>query len=337
MKGLEILHYSSVAEANLAANNLARVVYSETELKFAQNDQIKEQWFYDYILVLKAGKQLAGAAVYLNPKIKYNNNKVLFIGNFESIDNADAVKALISTIESIAKNKGINFIIGPMNGSTWNNYRFSITDRFPPFFSEPYHHFYYNVLFEKAGFVSIADYVSNISQKFNHDSKEVLEATKRFVNAGIKFRNVDMMNFENDIRAIFDLSLDAFKNNFLYSPTSWENFRDKYLRFQNMIKPEHIIIAEDEHVCVGFIFGFEDFYNSVDKVFIIKSMARDKDRKYKGLGTVLGDKIIKMAYESGYSTLIHALIFVDNKSNIISGKYSGKEYVRYKLYGKSLW
>ena len=73
-----------------------------------------------------------------------------------------------------AKKLNYGFLIGPMNGSTWDNYRFSLHNNFNNFLLEPYHPVYYNQQFLSAGFKPIAHYSSRMNTDFFCDEETVL-------------------------------------------------------------------------------------------------------------------------------------------------------------------
>ena len=73
-------------------------------------------------------------SVYINSELKYEGSNTASIGNYECIDDENASAYLIRYVTDICRNKGIKNIIGPMEGSTWNKYRFSIHNNYPNFF-----------------------------------------------------------------------------------------------------------------------------------------------------------------------------------------------------------
>src|ERR1700739_1381121 len=146
-----------------------------------------------------------------------------------------------------------------MNGSTWDNYRFSVHHNHLNFLLEPYHHLYYNDLFTGNGFEPIARYSSSIDTKMDLDHPQVLKREAELLNAGIKIRDINMSRYENELSLLYPFISDAFKNNFLYTPISWETFRERYIEAGQIICPGYTLIATDkEERVAGFIFSYPD-------------------------------------------------------------------------------
>ena len=224
-----------------------------------------------------------------------------------------------------------------MNGSTWDDYRFSLNNEHPNFFLEPWHHIYYNEQFKEAGFAEISRYISLLDEEMNFEDKLAEKREKEMQAEGIIFRPADMNNFEGELVAIHDFCLEAFKDNFLFTPITQESFLSKYLKIEKIINPEYFIIAEDKNKNIlGFIFAIDDLFNTDKKTLIIKTVARHPSRKYYGMGNILGKKIYDIAKKNKYDSVLHAFMIDDGLSKNISRKFSGKAYKQYALYGMAI-
>ena len=97
------------------------------------------------------------------------------------------------------------------------------------------------------------------------------------------------------------------------------------------------MIAEDEKEnIIGFIFCYEDLLNKKEKSLVIKTLARDQSKKWSGLGAVMANRIIVLAKERGYKSVIHAFMMDDGSSSESSRKFFGNVYKEYVLYGLKL-
>lgn len=265
--------------------------------------------------------------------LTYVNNRAQ-IGFFESINDISVASFLFDEIKKFASQRGYDYLIGPINGSTWKKYRVTLPSDNPPFLLDNYNKPYYAELFEQCGFETIANYTSSICRKLDRDYSRLDKFKKIFAQKGVKIRKFDLQNFERDIRKIYEVSIKSFVNNFLYTPIAFDEFYKMYEPVKKFLNPEWILIAEDENdEAIAFIFCFDDLYNRDEKSLIIKTLAQIPDYKYKGIGSYLAEFIHQKAHLSGYSSAIHALMHEDNVSaNILASEL----YHEYKLYGISL-
>lgn len=317
--------------------NFPNEIYSDDSIRFNLPENINTEYLECCYVISVDGKPKARAALYTNPFLKFEDRKSFCIGNFESVNDDAVAEALLNYISSQAKQLGAAYLIGPMNGSTWDNYRFSKHHDHPNFFLEPYHHLYYNKLFTKSGFKPVANYFSGLDTKLRFNLPRVIERKEELQKAGMRLRNINLDDFEYELKRLFEFNALAFQKNFLYTPISWETFYMKYSKTQKVIDPNFVILAEDEYKnIIGFFFCVNDLLNSHEKSLIIKSIARHPDEKWSGLGHVIGDEIIKRAANTGYKSVIHAFVCEQGTSVSISKNYLGEIYKSYTLYGKEI-
>jgi hypothetical protein len=236
-----------------------------------------------------------------------------------------------------AKSLGFEYVVGPMEGSTWNNYRFSDHNNHPNFLMEPYHHAYYGKLWKDAGFLPISKYISNLDTRFSYDEARIATWEKRFKEKGAVFRSIDLEDLETDLRKLAAFNNEAFQENFLFSPIAEDDFVHKYLQLKQFFDPDLIWIVENQKGEIQAIsFSIPDYLDSSGKTLIIKSLARKKDTSFRGIGSYLAGKTYQVAANRNFERVIHALMIVDNHSVSISNNYKGDAYKSYTLYGKEL-
>lgn len=317
--------------------DLPKEIYPEGSQRFQSgNDPVVINLEACY-LIRKDNKNVARFALYINPKLEYEGMKTITFGSFECIENEQIALQVIGLIEKRAKELGFDFLLGPMEGSTWNNYRFSDHNRLPNFLMEPYHHDYYSSWFKNYGFEIIAEYYSNRDTELKVVSEDLVKAEKHFNSLGIHFRTFDLENAEEELKKIARFCNLAFQNNFLFTPIKEEDFANKYLKFLKYFDPELILIAERENKeVVALIFNIQDHNNKEQKSLIIKSLARLKDKDLKGIGAFIVYKTYEKAIEKGFESVIHAMMIKENSSVDLSEKYHGEDYKSYSLFGKKL-
>ncbi|MEP6626724.1 MAG: hypothetical protein ABJA32_02025 [Ginsengibacter sp.] len=292
---------------------------------------------YSYYVLLDNAQPKARAVLYQNPGLFYQGETVITIGNYECVENDFISSFFLAHLIKEAKKLNPDYLIGPMNGSTWDHYRFSLHNDFENFLLEPYHPVYYNHQFQSAGFRPVAHYSSRINTDFFSDEGTVLLKEKRLFENGLKLRNIDLDNFDEELKKLYPFVNAAFKNNFLFSTIAMEVFVEKYKKIIDFINPEFVLIAEDEKEnIIGFIFCYEDLLNKKEKSLVIKTLARDQSKKWSGLGAVMANRIIVLAKERGYKSVIHAFMMDDGSSSESSRKFFGNVYKEYVLYGLKL-
>lgn len=334
------IHKYILADENLptAFHEVIESVYRDEIVVSNKQSEFVQLLYAHYLLIVtKNFKPIGRVIMYKNPYHIVNGSQALTLGYLEVIQDQEVWTQLINSVTEIAKEMQITSIIGPMNGSTWEAYRLTEPSQNPLFLSEPFYPEYYSEFLKKCGFKPLANYVSNIDRVMNpkkeKELKKELELTKI-----LHIRSIEKKNLKKELEDLFPLVHSAFEDNFLYSPITKEAFVDKYLKLKDLIIEDMVLIAEDSETMekVGFILAFPDFSNPHEKGFIIKTVARHKDRKYAGIGGVLGNKVTKYANENEYKYCIHAFMISSNASTSISASFTGEEYKKHTLFYKDL-
>ena len=312
-------------------------LYDSNSIRLTQIDNVNEPYLISCFVLLDKDRPMARAALYYNSDHNYLDMKCFCLGNYECAGNALFAQKLISKIIGEAKKLEGEFLIGPMNGSTWEDHRFKQEDGGKIFLSEPEHHLYYNHQFTDAGFKPIALYASTIDKQLLHDLPGIIEKEKEFKAAGMVIRGIDLQNIESELENLYELICESFSENFLYSPLDPSEFKNKYLTALKIMKSENVLIAEDKNgKAIGFVFAFDDLYNSSEKCLIIKTLARSKHAQWRGLGQILANQLIRSAKARNYDSIIHAFMRDGAVSTFASNKFQSTSYSNYILYGKKI-
>lgn len=312
-------------------------LYPEGHNRLKLPDHLNSDYLDSCFIIVEDDKVLARAALYCNPKLSYKGKNTWCIGNYEAEDNPGACFQLFQHVLAHAKENGAEYILGPMNGSTWDNYRLKVPGSHPDFFMEPCHHPYYHEHFTNANFEVAGRYFSSVDKNLRFDQPEVLAKEKSFLEQGVTFRNINLTEFEKELSDIYDFNLRAFQNNFLFTPISKEAFIKKYTLVKKFIDPNYVILAEDKgQNLIGYFFCIDDHFNKENRSLIVKTLARHPHDQWKGMGHVIGNMIYRRAILEGYTSIIHALVFEDATSIRLSKNFSGEIFKNYILYGKEL-
>jgi GNAT superfamily N-acetyltransferase len=262
------------------------------------------------------------------------------IGHYERTDPTAAADLLREAVRRL-REAGADRVLGPMNGSTWGRYRLALPPEpregapEPPFLSEPVNPAGYVTDFRDAGFRVAATYESAMVEDLATSDPRRDELAERVRARGATVRTLDPARFDDDLRAIYDLSIAAFARNLYYSPIEFDDFRARYTPLRPLLDPDLVRLAHDaEGRLLGFVFAFPDalaMEGGRPTRVVLKTLASAPGARGLGLGTYLTDEVRRVAHEKGYAAVIHALMQADNESVRIS-RHSARVFRRYALY-----
>lgn len=262
-----------------------------------------------------------------------------YIGHFAVTDGSAAVPLLDRACSELAAH-GCTLAVGPIDGNTWQRYRF-ITERGdePPFFLEPDNPDEWPGLFLAAGFMPLAQYCSALNSDLAVIDSRMTLAAQQVHDRGIIIRPIEADQFDAELRRIHALSLLSFRDNFLYTPIGEQEFVEMYSAIRPYLRPDLVLLAERKDELLGFIFAMPDLNQAkrgepMDTV-IVKTMAIHPEHAGFGLGGVLMARVQEAAHRAGFRRAIHALFHEDNRSGRISGR-TAKVFRRYTLYTRRL-
>lgn len=291
-----------------------------------------------HLLVLNDNQPAARASIWWRNTPELEGKNVGTIGHFSAVDKSSA-KYLLDSCCEVLKRQGVNTVIGPMNGSTWRSYRF-ITERGsePGFFLEPDNPDEYPGYFVEAGFYPIEQYESAVCYDLSVKDERLAKAEERIKEEGIGIRKLDIEKFEDELNIIYQISLEGFKDNVLYTPMGKEDFIKQYLPLRDIIIPDLVLIAEDkDKTPIGFMFALPDINQlkrgqKIDTV-ILKTIAVLPERRSVGIGSLLLGRVVETASKMNYKKAVFALIHRANNSRNIAVHY-GRTMRTYTLYAK---
>lgn len=265
-----------------------------------------------------------------------------YIGRFDCADGAAAAEALEAACTWLTR-EGCQLAVGPIDGSTWHRYRFvteSSTE--PPFFMELTNPPGWPDFWTSAGFVPLASYHSSLNEQLTSQDPMLDDASSRAKAAGLSVRTLNLDKFDRELRAIFELSIEAFADNYLYTPISWDDFAAMYARMKTLLDPRLMLLCDDPlhpGTLAGCIMAIPDALERQRtgecRTVILKSMAVHARWRSVGLGTWLVAQAQANARTLGMSRSIFALMQDGNHSARIS-KYYSLVIRRYTLFAREL-
>lgn len=317
--------------------SLPEMLYPAENKRLLGSETIPSDHLVASYVLLRNSRPVARASLYHNPDLLYEARPGWALGNYECVPDSDQANFLLNHLIDEAKAQGADYLLGPMNGSTWENYRFATDHDNPPFFLESYHPLYYNTQFKAAGFSKIADYYTNADTTILFDRPDIVVREKALVGQGVAIRSIDLTRYETELESIYELNSLAFKSNFLHTPISKSSFMKKYLAAKSIVNPNFTLMAECQNQnLIGYYFCTDDLLNTQEKSLIVKTLVRHPDPQWRGLGHVMGNVVYRNAARLGYSRIIHSFIYQQGTSAKLSKNFSGINYRNYALYGKKI-
>lgn len=256
---------------------------------------------------------------------EYEGQSVIAIGAC-LLDQGEAfLKKCIAVLEQEFPNRPI---IGPMNGNTWMKHRLILesSDR-DPFLMEPVEPDSLLSVFQAAGFEELSRYSSSRID-LTREQPDFARIANIVQKQGIEIRSIDPKNFEQDLTTIYQLSLTAFSNNFLYTPLPREAFMHSYLAAKDAIDTDFVLLAWQGEQLIGFLFCIPDQQAGS---LIVKTLATSPEHRTAGLGTYLVAMAQQRAKDKGYTEAIHALQYESNASLRISQRFAAEKFRTYGL------
>ena len=291
-----------------------------------------------FVVCDSAGSVLARAAVWTNRDVAYQGETPGLIGSFECIDDAKCAAAVLEAAEARIRSEGYARVVGPMNGTAWAPYRLALPEGAPCRFPlEPMNPAYYCALWEALGYRVIANYTSSCFALGPDSFPRVEKATRILAARGVSVYDFRPDRLEEELNAIYDVSVVSFRNNFVYAPVTREAFLDQYRPLVGRLRPHDAAIARRaDGTPVGFVFGFPNVFAAAGTEYVIKTIAVLPDSDCRGLGGLLVERMAKTAYEDGFKLAYHALMHEDNVSSNIGNHAHAEVCRRYRLYAKEL-
>lgn len=303
---------------------------------YVAKDDIAPGFETDFFMIYKGEIATGRAAAIINPGIRFNYLPTALMGYYECVNDQNASKVLMDAVCDHLKKKGFQYVIGPMNGSTWQSYRVTETDTDIPFFLDNYNKEYYAQQFFDSGFKEIARFHSARVENGVSYSNRLETFSAYFEDKGLVIRNFNPDRFSSELKAIYDVSLESFKGNFLYTDISFDLFEQMYSQMRDYINPQYVLICENqEGRPLGFLFAIHNILERRKKSLIIKTAAVLPLRECKGVGAFMVEKIHKHAFDNGYDEIIHALMHEKNVSMNVSLK-NARVFRNYLLFGKEI-
>jgi GNAT superfamily N-acetyltransferase len=197
----------------------------------------------------------------------FHNEKAGSFGFFETIEDYSVAEALLSTACGWAKERGMEVIRGPLNFSQ-NQECGLLIDGFDesPVIMMTYNPRYYIDFIERFGFVKAHDLYAYIAERKDFSAidkfppKLLRVAEKAREKEQIKFRQVDMANFESELEMTKKVYNRAWVKNWGFVPMTDAEFDYLAANLKPLLEPNLVFIAEANGEPIGISLALPDLH-----------------------------------------------------------------------------
>ncbi len=98
---------------------LPKLIYSSDSHRTKQHENLNKEYINACFVLTIDGIPKARVALYENPYLLYQGMKAGCVGNYECVEDLNVSSTLLKFVIERARERQNNFLIGPMNGSTW--------------------------------------------------------------------------------------------------------------------------------------------------------------------------------------------------------------------------
>jgi len=286
----------------------------------------------------KAGKTLA--RLYANTKFEldWRGRNLGIIGLYDAAEDIrrGLVQELLDSACHYLHLRGCDYVVGPMNGSTWYNYRFALSDSNCPFFLDNRQPANYLAQWLAAGFAPEENYLSYAIERESFQFDRLDRFRTHLARRKIRLEDIRPDKFETVLPEIHRLSMAAFVNSPFYSPLPLEDFMDLYRPLQPLLQPRRQVLARNRAgELLGFIFTVPDSIEQQRSALVIKTVAVAPAPEARGLGAGLTVLLHHRAWQDGCQRIYHALMHCKNGSTLINAA-GARIHRRYVLLGRPL-
>lgn len=252
-----------------------------------------------------------------------------FFGFFESAD-LNSAQSLINIIkEHVNKNK--KDIFGPVNLTTWQNFRFCLENENPPFLGEPFNKSFYSKIFLKNGFIAIQENISFVESLNKNIFKDF---EQKYLNCIREFKiiKVNSRNLSQAKKIIFTLAKKVFYTSQLFVKISFAEFLYIYKEIFQNINEHFIYYVTYKNKPVAFFLNLSNMDGK--KTIIAKTLGVLPNFQRRGIGTSLFYQLATDVLKLKYKEIIFSTLRVGNDPiQALLSTHKLKRYRNYQLLG----
>jgi len=315
-----------------------RVVESkilEAEQNFDRSNPFHQHGRFSSFLLLDGKRPLAHLSAIMDRRLPEN---IGLFGHFECVDDIDSAKAVFHKAQEYLISHGKTIIRGPVNFTTWRNFRVSYPEEQPPFFIEPYTRSYYRELWKGFGFDVAQCNVSTI-EEISESGYQAYEADyRRLKQAGLTFESMKEAGASLIVKVLHELTREIFSDTWSFVPIELDEFSYSFNGILKVLDGDFIYLAKNhEALPIGFCFAIPDYYSGHSKRLIIKTIGILPSARGYGIGKALLYLLHNVSCEKNISQFIFSTMRSDNIAmrNLAHTERIYRHYEVYELTSKA--
>ncbi len=312
------------------------------------------------LFLARRGQQVVGriAAIIDFNHNEYHQEKVVFFGLYESLNDEQVARLLIETVIDWGEKRGMESLRGPVNLSRNDECAFLLEgfDR-PPAIMMPYNPPYYIELMEKCGLTKAKDLYAYFMDR-DHETREKVKSVVDKIRQATSFRmrTANLKKIQEEARKIAYIYNQAWAKNWGFVP--WTDNEMKFMgkTLKAFADPDLVIFATHNGQDVGFAFGLPN-YNEITKSLngrlfplgVFKLLLNKRKitgmralvfgvlphYQRTGLSYLLYDELETRARAKGYQWAETSWQLEDNDAiNRFTTSIGGRIYKKYRIYEK---
>lgn len=212
---------------------------------------------FKLFIVSKNNEDVGRCAAIINSKYQRDKNEsVGSIGFFAAAPNCnDEIKQLLQEAENWLQQEGVKRIIAP-----WDGVNAADSLYFPshesPMFPIPWHPDYYFEYLRNSGYKIKCE---RFDFEIDFSSEKYKSAKEKYINPnGFTVRTIYKNCWDRDIEIIRKLFNETFKNEWESYIYTSDEFSELFESSKSLVDANHILIAEERNIPIGFCFGITD-------------------------------------------------------------------------------
>lgn len=292
---------------------------------------------------------------------QFHGEKMGSWGFFECVDDPEAAAALFSSVETWVRQKGMNFMRGPLSPST--NYETGLLIEgfdYPPALMMPYTPPYYPRLVESCGFAKEKDLVAFLIEGAYRLPEWMDRLAERIAKKrGVHIRRGQPKDADSEFALIREIYNASWSDNWGFVPLSDNEMRDIQKQVMDFVDPDFVFFiyydSEPAAVCVIFpdinpllkrlngrigLMGVLKYLLYRREIRGLRCLLFGIKEKYRQLGLPMlaFHHIFEVVREKGkYNYLEMGWTLEDNEAiNSLAEEAGAKPYKKYRIFSKSL-
>jgi len=315
----------------------------------------------ELFLAYKNGK-ITGriAAIVDNNHNEFHDEKVVFFGMYECLDDLETTQALLDQVAAWGLERGLSTFRGPMNLSMNDECAF-LLEGFdsPPMIMMTYNPRYYLDLMEKCGLVKAKDLYAFYMDATEHMVKRIQGIVNEIKKkTGVSLRSLNMKKIDEEVEKIKYVYNNGWEKNWGFVPWTENEMDHMAKKLKTFSDPDIVVIAEFKGKPVGFAFALPN-YNEVliklngrltplailkfliyrRKIESVRAVVFGIVKEYRqtGLSYLLYSEFEKNVKKKGYKWGETSWQLEDNDAiNRFVKSIGGKVYKKYRIFEKSI-